>query len=73
MKKPKQNTRKEKKTPNWEKPSSDYPTRKDVRKEERKNDRREQQYRREESSVNDYLSSHPSASWAEAQYYSRKK
>lgn len=59
--------------PNWEKPSSDYPTRNDVREEEQKNDRRERQYRRDENRVNDYLATHPSASWAEANYYSRKK
>ena len=59
--------------PNWEKPSSDYPSLDDVRKEQQENDRREQQYRREESRINEYLSKHPSASWAEANYYSRKK
>lgn len=59
--------------PNWEKPGSDYPSKEDTRQMERESNRREKLYKREEDRVSEYLRSHPSASWAEAQYQSRNK
>lgn len=59
--------------PNWEKPSSDYPSREDVQKMERDDARRNREYAQEQDRVQKYLNNHPSASWAEAQYHTSKK
>jgi hypothetical protein len=52
---------------------SDYKSRSDAAREQEE----DRQYRREQERENrpaeEYLRNHPSASWAEAKYYSRKK
>ena len=58
--------------PNWEKPSSDMPSKEAIRRSERETQRREQIYKRESSKVDEYLMNHPSASRAEALYKTRK-
>lgn len=54
--------------PNWENPGRDYPSRQDIQKMERENNRRERDYNREQERIQQYLRSHPSASYAEARY-----
>lgn len=57
--------------PNWSPPGKDYPSREDIQKMEREDTRRNREYAQEQNRVQRYLSSHPSASWAEAQYKTR--
>ena len=54
--------------PNWESPGRDYPSRHDIQRMERENNRREREYNRELDRVEQYLRNHPSASYAEALY-----
>ena len=58
--------------PNWQSPGKDMPSREDIREMERENTRREKQYDQEQSRIQRYLENHPSASYAEAQYKTRK-
>lgn len=49
----------------------DTPNRADIEKMEQDNNRREREYKTTENRVERYLRDHPSASWAEAEYYTR--
>lgn len=57
--------------PNWERPSDDSPSRKDIQEMERENDRREKDYNNQQDKVSAYLKRHPSASLADAMYSTR--
>lgn len=57
--------------PNWERPSNDYPSRRDIQEMERENDRREKDYNNQQDKVSAYLKRHPSASQADAMYNTR--
>ena len=54
--------------PNWERPGRDFPSRQDIQKMERENNRREREYNREQDRIQQYIRNHPSASYAEAHY-----
>ena len=59
--------------PNWENPGRDYPSREDIREmneQSRQRDRvRDALWERTDA----YRKNHPSASWAEAEYYTRNQ
>jgi hypothetical protein len=57
---------------NWDYPGKDYPSKEDVRDMEREDRQREREYQRTQDRVDQYLKNHPSASYAEAEYKSRK-
>lgn len=57
--------------PNWERPSDDCPSRRDIQEMERENDRREKDYNNQQDRVSAYLKRHPSASLADATYNTR--
>lgn len=58
--------------PNWEKPGKDFPSQQDIQKMEREIIRRERDYNREQDRIQQYLRSHPSASYAEARYKTKR-
>ena len=58
--------------PNWENPGRDYPSREDIQEMELENNRRERDYNREQDRIQQYLRSHPSASYAEARYKTKR-
>ena len=59
--------------PNWCDLGKDYPSTEDVQEMESQQAKRDHQQAREQSKIDRYLLSHPSASYAEAQYKADKR
>ena len=58
---------------NYDTPGREYPSREDVYESEREDRERQNRYQKTEDRVNEYLRTHPSASWADAYHTLRKK
>ena len=57
---------------NYSSTSRDYPSREDINEYERRSDERDREISDREQRVQDYIKNRPSASWAEAEYKTRR-
>lgn len=58
---------------NYDEASSDYPSREDVYKDEQRQQRNNSYNNSKQNRIDEYSKNHPSASYAECEYYSRNK
>ena len=59
--------------PNWTEPGSDCPSREDLARMEREQRDRDRELTNTQNRVDQYLRNHPNASWAEAEFNTRRK